>query len=715
MRILFVGRRYWPAVGGVESLMRDLAQELAARHEVRVLSLRIDDGPLHRLSDSLRPPRPFEPFRDGPVSVEPLRLPVTRRALMTPLVCVVIPGLRRYAYGRARVAAAALYAHVVAPLIARRAKGFDVVHVWGGDLLAAAAVRAARLVDVPVVVMPSAHPGQWGDDPASASAYRKADRVLAHLASDAELYRRLGVPASRVVVCGACTRGLRAGEGEAIRRRFSIDGPLVTFLGVRRAHKGHDLLLDAAALVARARHDVTFAFVGPGSRLATPNGARVIDVGGADHEVRDAWVDASNLICLPSSGESFGIAVIEAWSLAKPVVVSDAPALRELVEMSGGGVTVPRDPRALSDRILDLLADPAFCDSLGRRGHACWSSRFTVASVAATLERTYAAVASHGARSDRRLARDVQLETRAGSDVSRLKTVRNDDVPTASVVIATRNRVELLRRCLDALARQATRRTLEVVVVDDGGEPPLAASDLAALPAARLVRGEGRGPAAARNLGLQAAQAPVVLFTDDDTEPDPSWLEAACSFLEGHPECVGVGGATVSPPFDYLYEESVECEVPAYWTCNVAYRKRVLDELGGFCEAFPWPRHEDLDLGYRALRHGPIGFEPRMRVVHVPRPASIAQLVARGRFVASDALLASRHRDRYRVPRVVPRTLVPLLALARDWQRRLRAEGAALARSPRRLARFLLVAAGQLAVAFVTAVATSVEPRGARR
>jgi glycosyltransferase involved in cell wall biosynthesis len=394
MRLLFVGRRYWPAIGGVESLMRDLAKELASRHEVRVLALRTDDGPLGRLSDSLRPPRPFEPFRDGPVAVEPLRLPAWRRGLMAPLLFDVTPGLRRYAYGGVRAVTAAVYAHAVAPVIARQAKGTDLIHIWGGDLLAAAAVRAAGLLHLPAVVTPFAHRARWSDDPGSAAAYRKADRVIALQESDAALYLDLGVPRSRVVVCGACSRALRPEGGLEIRRRFGVDGPLILFLGARRPHKGLALLLEAATLVALERPEVTFAVVGPGPRVLERPGPRLVDVGAVDELERSDWLDAADLLCLPSESETFGIVVLEAWSLRTPVVVSDIPPLRELVDNAGGGVAAPRDPRSLAQVILGLLAEPERLRALGEAGNSYWRNHFTVAAVAKRLEEVYASSAA---------------------------------------------------------------------------------------------------------------------------------------------------------------------------------------------------------------------------------------------------------------------------------------------------------------------------------
>lgn len=173
----------------------------------------------------------------------------------------------------------------------------------------------------------------------------------------------------------------------------------------------------------------------------------------------------------------------------------------------------------------------------------------------------------------------------------------------ASVVVPTRDRHQDLARCLEALQRQTFGGELEVIVVDDGSRTPVRAAGV------RLLRCNGRGPATARNSGLQFAAGSIVLFTDDDTVPDPVWVETAWRFLHENPRHVGVEGPILSPPFDYLYEHSVDNGTPgAYWTCNIAYRTEVLRELGGFRETFTSPHCEDLDLGFSALKHGPIGF-----------------------------------------------------------------------------------------------------------
>ena len=276
-----------------------------------------------------------------------------------------------------------------------------------------------------------------------------------------------------------------------------------------------------------------------------------------------------------------------------------------------------------------------------------------------------------------------------------------------SVVVPTRDRREELRRCLAALARQSASRRYEVVVVDDGTEPPLTEEEVRGPEDVSLVRGEGRGPAAARNLGVQAARGEAVLFTDDDTIPDDGWLEAACGHLEAHPAEVGVEGVTISPPYDPLYEHSVSSDHPGqYLTCNIAYRREPLLRLGGFDEAFPAPHCEDLDLALRAKAHGPVGFAAEMRVVHPPHPLPMRKLVGRAGLAHSEVLLARRHPEHYgRVATHAPR-LFPVYTLVTRWRDAFRREGAQLVRSPRRLGRMVVAAGGQLLVTLF-AVATA--------
>lgn len=276
----------------------------------------------------------------------------------------------------------------------------------------------------------------------------------------------------------------------------------------------------------------------------------------------------------------------------------------------------------------------------------------------------------------------------------------------ASVIIPTKNRPVELVHCLGALARQNTVREFEVIVVDDGTSPPIDPGDLNICPNARLVRCGGVGGARARNRGLQEATAPLILFTDDDTAPSPSWVEAVCRHFETNGHEIGVEGPTMSPPFDPLYERSVRNDKSGtYWTCNIAYRREVLARIGGFSDVFPSVHGEDVDLAFRALKIGPIGFAEEMLVTHYPSSITIRDLMGRPEHIASDMILYRRYPERYATR--IPLRLLPVVSQLRHLRGRLRCERRAMIGSPRRLARFSAGAAGALTISFVTPLRVS--------
>ena len=183
-----------------------------------------------------------------------------------------------------------------------------------------------------------------------------------------------------------------------------------------------------------------------------------------------------------------------------------------------------------------------------------------------------------------------------------------------TVVVPTRDRPDSLVRCLGALRRQGTE--LELVVVDDGSDSAAAAAIERAVVDAggEVVRGAGAGPAAARNAGAVAAASGVILFLDDDCEPEPGWaraLAAAC------PPGGSAAGATVNAdPADRfaaasqlltseLQRASLRPDETLAFapTSNLAIDRRLALRLP-FDETFPVAAGEDREWCARAVAAG---------------------------------------------------------------------------------------------------------------
>jgi glycosyltransferase involved in cell wall biosynthesis len=105
-----------------------------------------------------------------------------------------------------------------------------------------------------------------------------------------------------------------------------------------------------------------------------------------------------------------------------------------------------------------------------------------------------------------------------------------------SIVIPTANRPRLLAELLEALRGQRFDHPFEIVVVDDCERTDLNHLCFATgLCKCAVVRGEGRGPARARNLGASYATGTYLVFLDDDSVVDPSYLARMVERLQQRP------------------------------------------------------------------------------------------------------------------------------------------------------------------------------------
>jgi GT2 family glycosyltransferase len=236
--------------------------------------------------------------------------------------------------------------------------------------------------------------------------------------------------------------------------------------------------------------------------------------------------------------------------------------------------------------------------------------------------------------------------------------------PEVSVVIATRRRPELLARCLAAVLDQRTDAQYEVIVVndDDAALPALPSDD-------RLVLVEcgGRGVASARNLGAQAARSSLLLFTDDDTEPTPEWLDRLVGARRSNPTAVGFEGPVETGEYDLLYFHAPRARPGGCCGANVAYRRATFLELGGFDERFYGWMPEDVEFGTRAKTRGAVVYVPDMVVHHPPRPIGVRERMVQASRVEGVWLLFRKHPSlsQWRVPL----RWGPALAEFKRWSR----------------------------------------------
>jgi GT2 family glycosyltransferase len=221
-----------------------------------------------------------------------------------------------------------------------------------------------------------------------------------------------------------------------------------------------------------------------------------------------------------------------------------------------------------------------------------------------------------------------------------------------SAIIATVGRPELLRRCLESLAKQ-TVPIAEVVVVHcgDDDETERVTND----PRwngieVRYFHHPERNCARQRNFAIQHAKYDNLLLVDDDVEVEPEWTEELFKPIWNDPQVGATMGRLTNQPmatptlswriyrtllhgrvkgfepgrlvgaalpngFPVDAEEPIRCE----WIGGgaSALRREAFESVGGFASFFSGSSPgEDLDLGYRLSRSWKVYYVPSARCIH---------------------------------------------------------------------------------------------------
>jgi GT2 family glycosyltransferase len=218
-----------------------------------------------------------------------------------------------------------------------------------------------------------------------------------------------------------------------------------------------------------------------------------------------------------------------------------------------------------------------------------------------------------------------------------------------SVVIATINRREELRRTLEAYRRQ-THRPLEQVVIDNGSTDGTREMMAADFPEVVYEWLEGNRGTAAINRGFARATGDTYWVSNNDSFPeDDDALARVVEILERHPDVDIIGSEDVEVADGHrIYDwhprrvDKVHAPPDGYPTnlfhgTGAAIRRRVIERIGGFWDRFGY---EEMDLCARAIKAGfHVRYVPAIRTLHFSSP--------RARVLADRWVLAATNMMRF--------------------------------------------------------------------
>ncbi|GAB2504761.1 glycosyltransferase [Pseudoxanthomonas sangjuensis] len=215
-----------------------------------------------------------------------------------------------------------------------------------------------------------------------------------------------------------------------------------------------------------------------------------------------------------------------------------------------------------------------------------------------------------------------------------------DPEPSASIIIPVYNQARHTLACLRAIAEHSPAASIEVIVVDDGSndETVVWMPQIEGLRYSRRTRNEGF--IAACNGGAAQAHGKYLVFLNNDTVPQPGWLDALLATFDLHAN-VGLAGAQLLYPDGRLQEAGgVVFSDGSAWNygrfespydprfgyvrdadyCSgaaIAIPRALFESLGGFDTRYTPAYYEDTDLAFAVRAAGKrVLYQPEARVVH---------------------------------------------------------------------------------------------------
>ncbi len=282
----------------------------------------------------------------------------------------------------------------------------DIVNIQcGSNHVALKDVIAVRLAGLARLVVSIHHPDPWGEDIRRRTNTGRASRLCHALVAPSRATRDLLLEADvsarkiRIVPSGVPVPTRLPSRADA-RARLDIPPDAFVISSIARLvpHKSIDCLIEATARVPDPRGELRVVVAGDGPERADLEdlaaarlGPRAVFLGRIpDETVPDVYA-ASDLFCLPSQLEGFGLVYVEAAYRGVPSIGAKVGGVPDVILDGETGLLVPPgDPDALATAIARLRDDPALRARMGEAARTRAYAEFTVERMAERYAKVYA-------------------------------------------------------------------------------------------------------------------------------------------------------------------------------------------------------------------------------------------------------------------------------------------------------------------------------------
>ncbi|HEV8581915.1 MAG TPA: glycosyltransferase [Thermoanaerobaculia bacterium] len=276
-----------------------------------------------------------------------------------------------------------------------------------------------------------------------------------------------------------------------------------------------------------------------GESVRRYDGHQGVTVVGSVPETKPYYQRCRALVAPIRAGSGTRLKILEALACAVPVVTTTIGA-EGIDGTAGEHFLIADSPAEMIEGVCRLLEDDDLCVRLGQAGRELIERRYSWEHSAAAAMEGYARLLDGAAPGDGNAAEPLAILA---------ETSPADDEVDISIVVPTLNGGAVWERCLAAVRRQQTQRSVEIVCVDSGSSP----ADLATMEryGARIIRIDRSefNHGLTRDLGAAESRGRVLVFLNQDAVPcDSAWLENLVAPLFAPNGCVAVQGAIVEIP-----------------------------------------------------------------------------------------------------------------------------------------------------------------------
>jgi glycosyltransferase involved in cell wall biosynthesis len=388
MKLLYTLTIYPPAIGGAQLHQHLLIKQLYKYHQIQVCTHWDENRTDWLLGTTINAPSKSIDYQIDDINVHQIGLNWLNKISLFPSVISYYP-LMNFALPP--------IANCLAKYLDHYGKNTDLIHNVriGREGLSYASYQLAKRYNIPFIFTPVHHPRWVGwRYQAYLKLYQLADAVITLTEVEKQILINLGVKEEKINVTGIGPILAKTANPQLFKDKYQIKEPIVLFLGQHYGYKGYRQLLQATAEVWKKIPEVNFVFIGPSVKnseqyFANFKDSRIHRLGAVDLQTKTDALAACDVLCVPSSQESFGGVYTEAWSFGKPVIGCKIPAVSEVISDGIDGYLVNQNPQEIADSICQLLLNNHDAQKFGKAGKEKVKSKFNWEKLAYLTENIY--------------------------------------------------------------------------------------------------------------------------------------------------------------------------------------------------------------------------------------------------------------------------------------------------------------------------------------